>query len=285
MNNSNATNADNGSDHSDDHASDEGGSHGHHPLQGGRRGEPLDLTADATTIENSFVGDGSKAGYISRLVLLTIWLFDHDIDCLADANIADLQAKDAADKRLGSRKARERRPGLRKLIKSLIEGITVDDDGHHNCPIKIDGDGAIKYQNIRDYMLSKKNLVKVNKQLARQYKAVDGEEEAEIDDGNEETVDAYVLQSASSYEGVRSAIAYLYRISKVERPAELQSQMSQLLAGSKRTGRKEKQGLALKISEGKKRMTKEVYSFIAKKLFESDKPEHLFAHLFLLLDW
>jgi phage-related protein len=43
--------------------------------------------------------------------------------------------------------------------------------------------------------------------------------------------------------------------------------------------------LALKLNEGKKPMSREVYSFLAQKLFESERKEHIFAHLFLVLDW
>ena len=55
--------------------------------------------------------------------------------------------------------------------------------------------------------------------------------------------------------------------------------------GSKRRGKKLKQNLGLKIEEGKKPMSFQVYSFLCKKMFESDKREHVFAHLFLVLDW
>ena len=54
--------------------------------------------------------------------------------------------------------------------------------------------------------------------------------------------------------------------------------------GSKRKGRQLKQDLGLEISEGKKPMSQEVFSSSAKKLFTSKKKEHIFAHLFLILD-
>ena len=39
------------------------------------------------------------------------------------------------------------------------------------------------------------------------------------------------------------------------------------------------------MTEGKREMSKIAYSILAKYLFESDKMEHVFAHLFLTLDW
>ena len=41
----------------------------------------------------------------------------------------------------------------------------------------------------------------------------------------------------------------------------------------------------LKITEVKRPMSFEVYKFIAKGLFELSKKEHVFVHLFLILDW
>ena len=61
--------------------------------------------------------------------------------------------------------------------------------------------------------------------------------------------------------------------------------MSLYYKGSKRKGRKLKQDLGLEITEGKKAMSKNVYSFLAEKMFHSRETEHIFAHLFLLLDW
>ena len=55
--------------------------------------------------------------------------------------------------------------------------------------------------------------------------------------------------------------------------------------GSKRRGKKLKQNLGLKIEEGKQPMSFKVHSFLYKKLFESISREHVFARLFLILDW
>ena len=50
--------------------------------------------------------------------------------------------------------------------------------------------------------------------------------------------------------------------------------------GLKRKGKKLKQSLALKVAEGKKLMSFEVYCFLCRKLFKSPKREHIFTHLF-----
>ena len=71
----------------------------------------------------------------------------------------------------------------------------------------------------------------------------------------------------------------------MKRTTEIKEGMLVYYKGSKRKGRHLKQSLGLVISEGKKPMSREVYSFIAKKMFISEKREHIFNHLFLLLDW
>ena len=87
------------------------------------------------------------------------------------------------------------------------------------------------------------------------------------------------------YSVVQSAVLFIFRQSGVEQSAEVKGGVSLYCKGSKRKGRKLKQDLGLEITEGKKPMSKEVYSFLARKLFESREAEHLFAHLFLVLDW
>ena len=102
------------------------------------------------------------------------------------------------------------------------------------------------------------------------------------EDGN---VQVAVRLSDSIYTGIQSAIAYLYRQSGIERPQAIKDCLSLYCKGSKRRGKKLKQNLGLKIEEGKKGMKRQVYSKIAKLLFQSEKKEHIFAHVFLILDW
>lgn len=57
------------------------------------------------------------------------------------------------------------------------------------------------------------------------------------------------------------------------------------IKGSERINLAAKQTLGLKIVEGKCHMTAIVYEKLAQILFESDEPEHIFAHCFFVLDW
>ena len=105
---------------------------------------------------------------------------------------------------------------------------------------------------------------------------------SDVVDGN---VLALVQQSASQYEGIRSAVAYLYKATRIFMPKDMSKRLSNFIAGQRRTGVKEKQDLGLVIEEGKKPLTFNCYEAISKQLFYSDNKEHLFAHLFMVLDW
>ena len=93
-----------------------------------------------------------------------------------------------------------------------------------------------------------------------------------------------VRYSNSVYSVIQSALSFLYRQRGFERPTILKNGVSLYCKGSKRLGAALKQKLALKIVEGKKPMSKAVYSFLGKKMFQSEKKNYIFAHLFLVLD-
>ena len=149
-------------------------------------------------------------------------------------------------------------------------------------------------------MNTKSKLVKVDKKLAEQATgvrskrrkgrgegAVIGEEEGganngkdavmgrenvqEQEDGNgdAEEGDVYVAVRCSNYvyTGIGNAIAFLYRQCGIERPAKLNDSISLYCKGSKHRGATIKQQLVLKITDGKRPMSFEVYKFIAKGLF------------------
>ena len=53
----------------------------------------------------------------------------------------------------------------------------------------------------------------------------------------------------------------------------------------KRKGGNLVQDIDLEVMEGKKPMTLQFCKYLANMLFWSDKKEHIFAHIFLVLDW
>jgi hypothetical protein len=176
---------------------------------------------------------------------------------------------------------------------------TTADNGETN-------DRVLTYDDISDFMMTKHKIVKVDKILALEFKdALARSDENEDEDGvlntdgvqqrdlilNEDEVDedgqvnVMIRLEASTYEGIRSVVAFLYRESGVLMPENMNSSLALYIKGSRCMNRLAKQTLGLKIVEGKKHMTLSVYKAIASILFESCELEHIFAHLFFILDW
>lgn len=193
------------------------------------------------------------------------------------------------------KKPEDTRVAIRKYIRNLVNEIKpVEKDGdQHNSPIKIDGDGMITYGIIRDYMCTKKNVVLAEKSAAEKYLSNIGKEDREeyditIDDDDVDEdgmVKIYTHQSSSQYSGIRSGIAYLYKLACIKMPEEISSRLSKYIAGMDRTILIEKEQLGLSLSEGKKPMSVEAYELLAETLFHSKDKKDIFAHLFLVLDW
>lgn len=274
----------------------------HPPLPASRREqEILDLTGGTQAIENSHINDTTRADYIGKLVLFMMWLFDNapdklvSIGALQQANQKDIDERARRNNREANRRGRrkrkrktESRNSLRAACKEMLECM---DRTKKNSPICLTGDHALGYREISDFMNTKKKVVSVEKGLADQFVGSEsglasnaqGQELIDADeDGN---VQVAVRLSDSIYTGIQSAIAYLYRQSGIERPQEIKDCLSLYCKGSKRRGRKLKQNLGLKLEEGKKGMKRQVYSKIAELLFQSKRKEHIFAHVFLVLDW
>ena len=75
------------------------------------------------------------------------------------------------------------------------------------------------------------------------------------------------FQSKSQYNGIRSALAYLFTLARVQQPTTLTDEMSTFLKGLDRTIVYEKEKLGLKLIAGKKPLTFEAFSMLAKELF------------------
>ena len=105
-------------------------------------------------------------------------------------------------------------------------------------------------------------MINVNTDVAVILDAEDGNTlEGDTDAANQMKVAARL--GDSSYSTVQSAVSFLFRQSGVEQSAEVNGGVSLYCKRSKRKGRKLKQDLGLEITEGKKPMSKEVYSFLA----------------------
>ncbi len=110
----------------------------------------LDLTRDATTIQNSFVGQSSAKSYKDCLLRIMIWLFDFHVEFISDEFIASLKVANQED--MQSRNRKKTRTGLRQHFRTLLENVTSEGTDGHKSPIKIDGEGCITWAVTREYM-------------------------------------------------------------------------------------------------------------------------------------
>ena len=238
----------------------------------------LDLTGNTQEVENNHVGAGSREVYIRALINFMFFLFDNHRDKLVYTDLLE----EAHQQDESSRPRKKTRPKLRKEMKKQLNAMNRREK---NPPIHLDGANSITYKEISDFMNTKKNIVDVDKDLAVNF--ANNSEEASVLSRNTvgETIRVAVRQSDSAYSSIASAIAFLYRQSGCERPEEIKHGLSLYCSGSRRKGKQMKQGLALRLTEGKTKMNIATYKFIARHLFQSAKKEHIFAHLFLVLDW
>ena len=287
------------------------------PVQS-RPSNSVDLRQSTVAIESNFVSSSSKGTYNSKLVLFTLWLFDNnhrevinnellplmiEEDCADEINYRKRMEKfEAAMANQRSKSNRKREPKqptrtrekLRKLILQRIKQMkpSQHQGGTHQCPFKIEGENAISYEIVRDFMMGKYNTTFVDRSSAEEYLRATSSVENNInavitddmvnDDGK---VLVQVQQSTAVYEGIRSAITHVFTLCRVPMPEEMRKNLSTLVAGFERSGASETQALGMQINKGKKPMSLEAYELLSKELFQSGKKEDIFAHLFLVLDW
>jgi hypothetical protein len=157
-----------------------------------------------------------------------------------------------------------------------------------NSPIKLQGEGALSYEIVRDFMETKTNFVKVDRAVAEKYLAhieKGGAISEDMVDPVTGRVTLRIYQSYSTFSTIRSAMSYLFKLAGVERPKKYNTSMSKYMGGMKRVTQAAKQHLGLKLTEGKEAMSIGVYNKVAKRLFYSNKKEDVFCHLFFVLDW
>lgn len=243
-------------------------------------------------VERSFVSGGTAAGYEDQLVRFIVHLYDNEDSFLTDGarnQMAMYDNSDASNFRRQPTRGGNKRPQLRAYVRRTIKAIQPARDGlPHNSPIKIDGDGALTYTVIRDYMASKYNTVEVDKDSAVKYlRESDNADQItdEMQTGPSRKVTLQVYQSNSQFSAIRSAIGYVYKSARVPMPEDMASEISIFINGMKRTVTAAKETLGLKIGEGKDALKFEGYDYTAKKLFFSRDKRDIFNHLFLVLDW
>jgi hypothetical protein len=108
------------------------------------------------------------------------------------------------------------REKLHKLILHRIKQMKPPQHqgGNHKCPFKIEGEHAINYETVRDFMMGKYNTTFVDRSSAEEYlratSGADNDTAGITDDmvNDDGKVLVQVQQSTAMYEGIRSAISH-----------------------------------------------------------------------------
>ena len=170
-----------------------------------------------------------------------------------------------------AKRRRTKKVDPEKNLKALCKNALLETKrtgSEYYCPIKLDGVNGLNYEALRDYMMGKKVVKVINRDVAETaLKKMPNS--AQLTDANvvNGKVNAFVMQASSNYETIRSAVSYIYRRAGVEVPKDMARDFKKYIAGQKRTSLKEKQDLGLEIQEGKKALSFEGYEIIAKNVF------------------
>jgi hypothetical protein len=162
-------------------------------------------------------------------------------------NLAPLRAAKAVDDARGTEKQRKAQKYIRlECVKQLKRMNRME----RNPPIHLSGPNAIDYEDIANFMGTKRKIVDVDPDLANRLAATEGAAVLNRA-GVRGKVKVAVRLGDSSYSAVQSAIAFLYRQCGLERNTEIKERLALYCKGSKRKGRQLTQDLGLAISEGK----------------------------------
>ena len=222
----------------------------------------LNLTRTTRDVEDSYIRTSTRNKYARTYVDFIIFLFDShpilliDLEVLRQANVIDLNLP-----------VQRTQKNLNVMCHTLIECINRKE---HNYLIRLIRDGSLIYDRIAAFMNTKRRVITVNVDIAARLAAEDENMLQGNTDSNNQ-VKVAVRLGDSSYSAVQSTVLFLFRQSGVEQSAEVKGGVNLYCKGSKIKGRKLKQDLGLEIKDGKNPMSKEVYSFLAKKYLLAER--------------
>ena len=97
-----------------------------------------------------------------------------------------------------------------------------------------------------------------------------------------------ICLNTSAFDGATSSLTHIYTecgLDKHEASKDLWAKLKVYKAGSRRTSAREKKELGLSTVEGKIHLPFAAYRLFARILFERPKLEHIYAHIFFVLEW
>ena len=229
------------------------------------------VDAETMQILKGRVSDGSRTSYETGNIRFLVWIFDNKEDhggllkssLLGEMNTA--HEKDRARRTKAGRPSKLR-DALRAVCRSWLKAITPNEPETH--PVEL---GALTFTIFARYLATFKKRV-LNRRMR-------GEDEAET---------VLIRLGSSAFDRACSSLSHLYLevgLDKEVVSKDLWVQLSTYKKGSRRAGAKERNKLGLSTVEGKKHLPFMGYRLLARLLFESDHPEHVYAHTFLIIDW
>jgi hypothetical protein len=211
--------------------------------------QPLQLTAHAEIemILQNVVAPRSRVRYMNENVKLLLWAYDEG-DELRGRLLHEDFINDINIGVQNATTAKAKAKTKRVIIKRWYNGIKKNSP---NCPLNLDN---LTFDDFSTYLTTRKS--KTQRYLAK-----------------------------SSYDGIRSALAHMYRLTGKVMKDDLLKNLKEFMGGIKRTAVTEKKESGVSLDEGKKSMSYEVYSMLCSILSKGDSDEHLFAHAYLTLEW
>ena len=147
------------------------------------------------------------------------------------------------------------------------------------------------------FMGTKNKVVSIDKGLAIEFSKIvsavirsdplneyAGDIKVTLETGNGE-IQVQIRQESSTYTGIRSTIASLYREEGVHIQEVMNTSLILYIKDYHRMNFLSKLFMGLRFNERNKHVAKEVYSKISKILFHARKQEYVFAHFIFILDW
>ena len=131
--------------------------------------EVIDLRSTTEVIEKSFVSEKTTSIYVGILVRFMMWLFDkhtHHIEPFILEDLVDSHERDLnahinpphAKRRRKTCDGKLPRNHLKSACRQHLAKMKPSINGSaHNSPIIIQGDNALTYETIREFMMEKKN--------------------------------------------------------------------------------------------------------------------------------
>ena len=219
------------------------------------------------------VASSSRSSYDNRNVNFMLWLYDNrdrTPTLLEPLLMPELDVADEEDKARRTAKGRPStsRNSLRAACKLALGHIEPSDQTSH--PIKLKE---------LDFVVFSRFLATFKKRITRKRKT----QEVVM-----EGMSAIVRLSHSSFDGACSALSHLYKDCGLDKDVvsqDLWHKLGSYKRGSRRAGAQQKKKLGLNQTEGKAALPFAAYQYLASILFESEDPEDVAAHTFLVLEW